>query len=349
MAVAQQVAMTTEALYRELLAERAARTKFDPAEIRLSEVGGCGRRQTLRALGYTADAPTEVQQSIFFSGEEHEDTIYALWAARFPRRVRRQVPVKTPYGTGHIDIWVAPLRLIVESKSVQAKARSFLPMEHHLWQVRAYMHFWGHARGASAEIAYRLKETGEILTFPVDYRPEHGAEIERRLLAIKAAITTGTPLAVPEGYRPTEFPCAWYDRLHGEMVHCPFWSHCWEHQMTKKDGKEPALTLEGELGKVVIEYAQLDARLRSLRDQVKAVEKDMEPLEAALKGLMDGAGVNRVEGGGWEVRRSQVAPSTYYDVKAALEAGAVSEEALAPFARTRAGYTRWSVRKAEQA
>jgi hypothetical protein len=158
---------TTADLHTAALAEARTQNTFDPREIRLSAAGGCPRKQTLRILGYPADEPDTQQLSIFQTGHYWEDYIAQLWESRYPGQVQRQVPVDTKYGTGHIDIWVEPLRHLVESKTTKAARRADLPLAEHVDQVHLYLHFWGQARGATAEIAYVIKETGEVLTFPV--------------------------------------------------------------------------------------------------------------------------------------------------------------------------------------
>ena len=348
-AVLTQEAPTTAELYRETLAERAEEVRFDPGEVRLSEIGSCDRRQTLRMLGYEPETPSERQQSIFQAGEEHEDTIYALWAARYPRRVRRQVPVRFPQGTGHIDIWVAPIKHIVESKSVKATARRYLPMEHHVWQVKAYLWYWGHQRRATAEIAYRLKETGEIVSFPVTCSEADGEEIERRVDRIVAARQAGLPLPIPEGFGPDRFPCAWEDRVTGEWVTCPFWRHCYTADATARtegEGRKARTVLEvsGSLADTLHRLAEGRERLRQLAAEERRVRQELEPVEAMAAKLLADAGAQVLVGGGLEVQGTPVPGRAFYDIEQALADGVVAAEALAPYRREGKGYIRWSVR-----
>lgn len=356
--VIEQAQVSTATLYDALLQERAQEERFDPREVRLSEIGLCDRRQTLRMLGYEPEQPDARQQSIFQAGEEHEDTIYALWAQRYPRRVRRQVPVRFAYGTGHIDIWVSPLKRIVESKSVKATSRRYLPMAHHTWQVKAYLHLWGRKHDATAEIAYRLKETGEILSFPVTCDEEDASLIEDRILAMVDARDRGTPLPVPPSYRPDRFPCAWEDRITGELVTCPFWKHCWAQNVSRReveDGRKTreALEVQGHLAELLREMHALRGKLRAIASEKEAVQKALEPLEAALGKAMEEGGVDALIGVGQDrailATRTRVAGAVTYDLDQAIRNGVVSEAVLAPYRKVGKGYDRWTVREVEYA
>lgn len=210
---------TTADLVRD--AHQSRRRAFASTEIRLSEAGGCARRQTLRILGYPAAPHSERQLAIFSVGDLWEDWLAAIWQRRYPGQVERQVGVPTPFGTGHIDLWVAPERLIVECKTTREASRPYLPLAEHVSQVTLYLHYWGLERDAAAEIAYVLKETGEVISIPVEYDADRAARLVRRLERIQQAVTAGTPLPVPTRYAADRFPCAWKDGR------CQYWQHCW--------------------------------------------------------------------------------------------------------------------------
>jgi hypothetical protein len=327
---------STSALYSARLAERAQEEKFDPREIRLSEAGLCGRKQTLRALGYEGDEPDERSLSIFESGDEHEETIYHLWAEQYPRQVKRQVAVRTPYGTGHIDIWVAPLKHLVESKSTTEKSLKRLPMEHHVDQVTMYLHFWGRAHGATAEIAYRVKETGEIKSFPVEYNERRALNLIANLVEIQGAIEmTQEPLPIPADYTAFSFPCAW------ATGRCPFWQHCWggaQTEVLKKKviAKAPQLAADAQ------EYLKLRQRRQALEGQVAIIKAREDVLEGGFGSVLDGAQAGALVAGEVLVGRSRIPGRITYDGDAMLEAGVLSAAAIAPFRRIGAGYDRWT-------
>jgi hypothetical protein len=302
-----------------------ADTPFDPREIRLSEVGGCARKQTLRILGYTATEPTETQPSIFASGHEHEERVFHLWATRYPRLVRRQIRVRTPYGTGHIDLWVAPERLIVEVKTTTLKMHDRLPLPAHVDQVLMYLHFWGRARDAQAEIAYRLKETGEILSFAVDYDPDRVATLLRTLGAIESAVSVEEPLPIPDGYTAFAFRCAW------GTGRCPFWDHCWGTDAAVAREKDVVVVTHPALAAAAERYAALRAQRHALSVEGHDLEEDQRALEAQFAEELSTHGATVLQAGPYRITGTPKAGAVSYRIKDALAAGAVDAAVLAPY------------------
>lgn len=192
-----------------------------PGGIHLSEAGSCQRKQTLRILGYRAEAPSDGQQAIFNAGVVWEDYIGRLWAEKYPRQIRRQIPVPTPYGTGYLDLWIAPEKKLIEVKTTRSHRWGFLPLSEHVAQVQLYLHFWGIAHEATAELAYVLKESGEILSIPVIYDAALAAQLEGNLQRVQDALGQKEVLPIPAGYVPGRFPCGWTGGR------CAFWEHCW--------------------------------------------------------------------------------------------------------------------------
>lgn len=314
---------TTADLYATQL--QHADTPFDPREMRLSAVGGCARQQTLRMLGYPATEPTETQLSIFASGHEHEDRVFRLWAARYPRQVRRQIRVRTPYGTGHIDLWVAPERRLVEVKSTTLKMRDRLPLAAHVDQVLMYLHFWGRARDAQAEIAYRLKETGELLSFAVDYDPDRVATLLRTLGAIESAVSVEEPLPIPDGYTAFAFPCAW------GTGRCPFWDHCWGADAAVAREKDVVVVTNPALASAAAQYAALREARHTLSAERDALEDDQRALEAQFAEELSAHDATALQAGPYRITGTPKAGAVSYRLKDALAAGAVDAAALAPY------------------
>lgn len=284
---------TTQELYAALLAKRQGAQKFAPGEIRLSEVGGCQRKASLRILGYSAETAGLQQESVFLSGDEHEEHIADLWRSRYPRRVLRQVRVPSPFGVGHMDIWVAPIRHYVESKSILAKHRKDLPRQEHVDQVLMYQHFWINAHGGTAEVAYRLKETGEILSFPVRYDSERAALLVRRLEALQEARETGMPIPLPEDAYPDRYPCGYL--RDGRLQPCPFWHTCWGIQGVTD---EPAAVA------ILARYREAEGRVRAAKAVTSDAEEEREGVRAAAELVMERLGTSVIHHDGFEVRRS---------------------------------------------
>ena len=335
--------INTGLLYEAFLRERQEEEKFDPGEIRLSEAGLCQRRQCLRILGYEADEISLEQESIFAQGEEHEDRIYLLWAVQYPRRIRRQIKVPWWGGTGHLDIWVSPLKHIVESKSTKAASQKFLPNQHHVDQVMLYLHFWGLKHNATAELAYRIKETGIILPFPVIYDPDYANHLEERLKAIDRAVQADKPIPIPEGYSPIRFPCAW--RTKEGVVQCAYWQHCWSPEVQEDMERKGTMLVVPELREDIEKYRRVAEEYREAEERVKKLRAIKKAIEDNFGGLLDNEGAKALTADE-KVIVSRTIPSTWTDwnVKQALEDGAITPDMLKGYEVTKGGYPRWSIK-----
>jgi hypothetical protein len=329
---------TTQALMDERLESLRQEPRFDPADIRLSEAAHCPRRQTLRILGYEAEAPTLDQQGIFDLGHEHEERMADLWRERYGAdAVLREVEVKTPFGTGHIDALVVPAKHLVEFKTTKASNVPYLPLEEHVAQVTLYLHYhvlplWGDE--ATAEIAYRVKETGRVLSFPVRYDPELAARLVEGLQAVQDAVDFGIPLPVPRGYFLDQFPCGWWNDA-GEFQTCAFWRHCWSVQPGEEDEQLAAL---------LVRLREAEEGYRRASGELDRAKQARDAARAAVGRVMDEAGQNTLRAGGIEAVSIRASGWTTWDVRAAIEAGVVTREAMRPFERTRAGNETWKVR-----
>lgn len=351
MAVEAMETLTTQALLAEELAARAQVQKFDPHEIRISELGGCLRKATLRILDYPADSPTEQQLAIFAAGDAGEARVVRLWMDRFPRQCRRQVPVSWSLpdgtrGTGHIDLWVSPLRRIVESKTTKAASRPYLPLPEHVLQVTGYLHWWGIEHGArEAEIAYLIKETGEIVSFIIPYDPERARELVDRAMTIAAAVRAGEPLPIPADHVPSRFPCSWTTQ-DGQTAFCPFWRTCWGE--TAPEEEKPAREAAPEapqLADAALALLRLEEAVARARDNLEAATQQRDKARAAMRAMLERMGLQAAQAGSVLVRFTEVPGRTTYDIAQALAAGAVTEGALAPFRKVGRPSERWTVKE----
>lgn len=333
-------ANSTQSLMDERLEAQRRESRFDPTDIRLSEAAHCPRRQTLRILGYEGEPPTLDQQAVFDLGHEHEERMADLWRERYGGdAVLREVEVRTPFGTGHIDALVVPEKRLVEFKTTKARSVPYLPLEEHVAQATLYLHYhviplWGDE--ATAEIAYRIKETGRVLSFPLRYDPGLAARLVERLEAVKDAVEFGAPLPVPKGYSLDQFPCGWWDDA-GSFQTCPFWRHCWTAEAPEGDA-------DGRAGELLSRLREAEDAYRRAADGLEEAKRARDAARAAVGRIMDETGENTLRAGGVEATRIRASGWTTWDVKAAIEAGAVSEEALRPFARERKGNETWKVR-----
>lgn len=335
---------STNELYADVLTVRGADQTFDPREIRLSEAGSCGRKQTLRALGYVPTPPNARQLSIFETGHRVEDQVARLWQKRYPRRVKRQITVKSPFGVGHVDIWVAPIHHLVECKTTTEKQIPRLPLASHIDQVTLYLHYWGHAHRATAEIAYVIKETGEIRTYPVTYNRLRARELIVRLMEVQAAITLmQQPLEIPDEYQATQFPCAWYTPP--GLERCGFWQYCWGQQMTTEQDKQNVVAVAPPLAPDVEEYAQIRQQRQALDAQAALLKVRQGQLEAGFGQILEERQAQALRAQDITLKRTMVAGRVSTDLAAALDAGVLTPDATAPYQKQGEPWAKWTVRQ----
>lgn len=343
----------TEGLWRDFLAT-LREPRFDPHELRLSESGACPRKRVLAALGAPETHPApEEDLGVLMAGHLLEEQVAARYREKYGARrviVQREIRLPKLGASGHIDIWIPAIPLIVECKSTSIKHRDRLPFESHITQTQAYLHFWGRKHGCRrAEIAYIFRETLEMAAFPVVYDPWIGQRIEVETLSLRLAINTlrGMPIEqalAHEDMPPAQeytgaFPCRWGSN--GDERFCPFYGYC-----AARAEEEKAPVEEPDL-------ADLLRRLRAARDgaaeaksAAKTHEEIAKALEAQVHAALDAKGYKscEIEAGGVRFSRKWVEGKTSYDVAKAVEAGVLSSEVLSllePYKKQSRGY--WSV------
>jgi len=316
--------------------------KFRPDELRLSESGHCMRKRFLSALGFEPTHPEgDDNLGVLHGGHILEAQVVEMYKRRFGgRRVVTQRVIHLPFynATGHIDIWIPSLPLIVEVKSTSVAARDSLPRDEHLDQVQSYLHFWGMGHGCKdAELAYIFRETLEMVVFPVVYDPATGQRIEQELEELKArldyardamdqGVSKETLLTWPEitpevTNSPNGWPCSWW--RNGERRYCPFFGYCHAQE-------------EPEPPQEVPDLADLLARLKAAKERVKEAQAQVEEakaladiLEAEVHQALDRLGLNEVQADGVQFKRTFVQGRTTYAIDKAIKAGVLDEQTLA--------------------
>ncbi len=313
--------------------------RFDPRELRLSEVGGCPRLRAARRAGIVP--PDEVgswDAGYFLRGRLAELVVRAAFLRRYARRFRSERAVTHPWGFGHADLWLPAERLLVEIKSASTDSGDSvpegLPRPEHVAQAQAYLHFLRDGRGRRrADLAILVYVmAGQRLTwriYPVCYRPEQGERIEAELGEIdrRAAQGAALQIPVPAEYSRSQVPCVRY-LPSGQAVRCPLHATCWGVADPDEDG---AVEAEGEALEAVLGYAGAHRASKAAEAGLKG---ERQRLLQAFAGLGD---PKRLRGGPVVVTRSEVAGRVDYDTEAAIACGALPREALEPFARQRAG------------
>ena len=198
--------------------------------IRLSEAGSCPRLQTLRLLKAPSDP--YVQSAAMNAGISWEDYVALVWRDAYPD-TQRKVPVSSPFGAGEADLWIPSLRKLVEVKSTNAERAQWLPDQQHVAQLTLYMGYWPGADandqgepGINGELAYVVRETGQVLSITVDWDQNLFDDLVHVLDLIALAKRDGTALPIPSGYQWDRFPCRWRVGDPGEG-RCRYYTNCW--------------------------------------------------------------------------------------------------------------------------
>lgn len=325
---------------------------FDSRELRLSEVGACPRFRAAKAAGRVdaaALAPDLWDAGYFERGRIAERWVADLFRQAFPRRCRHEVEVRHPWGVGHIDLWFPAERLVVEIKSATVGSDGTfpqLPRDSHLLQVQAYLHYFrgadGERRTDRALLLYvLLGHRVDFRAYPLRYSPAIGARIEAELAEIARHAERGTLPPVPEGYSPFAFPCAW-SSPRGERGRCPLFDLCWGG---RADAEE-ATRAEGELRRLIDEYADLHRRKKAAEQQAALLEGMLDDLRPRLDAAFTAMGVRKAATDAAVITRSEVRGRRRVNLDAAVKAGAVDEQALAPFVEVGEPSVRWLVRLA---
>ena len=327
--------------------QEAAEPRFDPTEWRPSELGHpCDRYLVLRRTGAEGRAPDATDLGYFQRGRIVEDWVVSLYRRRWPRKTRRQLPVRIPVSdgltlTGHVDLWCPTEGLVVEVKSVSHSVlvSSQLPRAEHLLQVRLYL-------DALSERFRRPDLRGELVyvslgraltwrVFPVMPNALQVRQAKARLVMLEAMARAGQ---IPEPpFWPDQYPCQWRDG--DEIRTCPFYEAC--HGAAAKPTDLEALPTAQDLDTAVAAWLgakQAEQEAQQAYEVARAFRKGLEEeMLPKLRALGD-----RVQTpSGFSVEARWHPGRVTWDIPAALACGAVTEEQLAPFRREGKGW--WEV------
>jgi hypothetical protein len=202
---------------------------YDPGRaIYMSELGGCERKVTLRLLRYEAAPFSLGSQQAMNNGLVWEDYIGLLWEAYAKDAgipAIRQQPATSPYGNGKLDVWLPTMNHLVEVKAKEAKSRNFLPQRDHLDQVLMYLAYYEsyspNSERPTAELAYCLWDTKEVVSFPVTFDVARMEVLHQWGRRVQQAVWGKKTLPIPDRNAPDQYPCDWG---HGQ---CQYYRHCW--------------------------------------------------------------------------------------------------------------------------
>ena len=263
--------------------------RFDPTHIRPSAISSCARKQVYAALGYPAneEAMRELE-GVAFLGNLLDRSLADFWSKMYPGKTYRQFELKTPYGiVAHPDIWVPGLNLDVEVKSVSVGAKYYgLPKPEHVDQVQLRLHFHHKYRKkpARGEIVYFFRETfldpenWQPLSFPIEYDPVKGQELETRLNYILECVEREV-LPDRESSSPDYYPCK--SKTKYLQAECPYRDICWEGHI-----EEPATPVQ-EAEEILQRYAELDGMRKRFQQNADAVKGELQELQEHPEKLFD--------------------------------------------------------------
>ncbi|MGI6657795.1 MAG: hypothetical protein ACOX4N_00030 [Dethiobacteraceae bacterium] len=345
---------------KDYMIKQLDKTRFNPRELRLSENGSCPRKRVLRALGYSITHPMTLEDAKNFEkGRAIELWVTNILEQLYPGEIIREFVVNHPYGDpigeGHVDIVWPSKKLLVEIKAVsEERANQGLPIQDHVDQLMGYLHFKKDPDGkryyTQGKIIYLIIGRYGItpVEYPVFYVPEKGEalEAEMRDLWVNHVLQEIVPF-VPKDAHAKGFPCYWESTdLKGNTCphYCEFHGHCW----TEDSFLDDICTELDDNKELFAEYHRVRETMKALDSENKKLRAQKGVLEARLSRLYEKLGEKKLIAGDIQISRAVIKGRVSYDIKSALECGAVDMEAIKPFMSQSPGYERFTVRKVKQ-
>ncbi len=244
--------------------------------------------------------------------------------------------------SGHIDFYVPEERKIALVKVV-SNGVADLPYHEHMLQAQACLHYFRKGDGSrfcdDAEIVYVLWGQGFLPEVcPVRYREDVAREIEEELKYIHAMVQMEQIPPVPAQAWLDQYPCSWKNRA--GLVQCRFWEYCWSGIQSS------AIPKVDDIKSLLSEYVRICDSITSTNRMIDTLKEEKKAFEQALDEYFNKNGYSSIRTDEYILKRVPVAGRDTWNVDAAIEAGVVSREALEPFRKKSAGYTRWFLSKA---
>lgn len=271
-----------------------------------------------------AEASDE-QRGYFARGKQLQAHIAERFARRYGRdQIVVEKAIPWPAGIAHGDVFVKPEKLAVEIKSTASRT----PQESHILQLAGQVEFDPDAEHGALVMVNPSNLLSSTLPMPAvtDDLRERVHEIAD---AVAAAADPDSPLPARVCERPSDA----ISRM------CPFADVCFA------DWQPPdPIELEPQIAHLA---ADLDAHEKAVKDARRALaerEEERELVRAQLRHVMEPASEYAASDDELLVRITPVAGRVTWDVKTAIELGAVDASALEPFKRVGRPSERWKVR-----
>ena len=282
-------------------------TPLNPYELRLSEAGACQRMRVLRLMG-------EPETSKFPAHLRLQGQIVEDWVSRMLGGTAvRQFEITHQRGTGHAD-FLTPSGELWEAKKVSIGAMKRVPLESHLKQVQAMLHFWFGVQGEKppAKLIYVPWENFfEYRIFPVEYSPELGKAIEQEMKELWTMFEQRDPPGVPEGFKDDDYPCYYESWSH--EIKCQFWGSCWTERREKEIIQDSLIAAKLE------EWSKKKEVKKSMAGDIEMVDDSIKEIQKMLDPHFDRWG-GKLSTGIYEAKRVAMSRESF-DLKTAELAG----------------------------
>lgn len=307
---------------------------------RVSETMRCRRMRVMYGRGHIPDEPDDELAGYYERGIQLED--YLLGRVRDRLRadghdfeLSSQFPLETPFGGAHLDL-VVTFAALDWTVVVDVKSRTALDLtDDAVWQLRAYMHYWGETYGYVPDRAFIATVHPSNLRerwFPVHLAPEHRRRIEREERVVHELIERRALKWEELPKRTCEHPGE------GKARMCRMVSECFADW-----NRGPAVLEDPTVAMLARRLARAKTRASRLERQAKAEKAKVAALQDGLSWAVPPR--SKVVAGGVELRRTPVETKSL-SLAQAKKSGAMTrymERKLAPHVST-SSYDRWTVK-----
>lgn len=253
-----------------------------PPKLRLSALGLCPRA-TVLSIRTGVSPDLTAASGVLAAGHLFESLIAEAFDGE---QVIPQFEVELAGVKGHIDFYLPERNFLIECKTIAAARCSpeFLPVEHHVVQVHAYLSALYEMTGKPhvAALVYFPRENPKLFqVFTFAYDESWHSELVLRIELLKHAIETGEIPPVPANYSPSSFPCRWFSKIARMAMQCPFYEQCWttekQAEQTNEESGQKVDTHDMDE-----ELEELVSWLHEIRNQQKLLDEQAKEVRAGI-------------------------------------------------------------------
>jgi hypothetical protein len=269
--------------------------------------------------------PDDVQRGYMLRGKQIEDYVFDRFAERYGRdNLVRHKPIPWPAGIAHGDIFVKPEKLAVEAKSTS----SLVPLHHHVLQLAGQVIFDPDAEQGLLVLVNPSNLVMRPLPMPVV-----PVELEEEVRAIADTVAGA---ANPRAELPERVCSKPSDAF---SLQCPHAGTCFA-DWTPPDPIE----LDGDIATLAGELYAIEQELKTAKERVAEVEENRNLKRDELRRTIEPAREYVSPLDELSVRITPIAGRVTWDIKTAIELGAVDATVLEPFRKEGKPSERWTVK-----